>query len=180
MIYTFLATGFEEVEALFIVDILRRAKIDISLVSINNEYLVQGSHNIKIKADYLINEIDFDKGAAIFLPGGMPGTKNLMECNLLCSQIKKYYEKNKYLCAICAAPSILGSLNILNGHEATCYPGFEKYFTKCKFVERGIIVSKNIITAPSVSYAEEMGLTMVEIFANIETRQKIEEELLSH
>ena len=118
----FLADGFEEIEALTVVDLLRRANIEISTVSIMGRKNVTGSHNITVEADALLEETDFDSLDMLILPGGMPGTTNLADCKALTDKIKEFDEKDKMLCAICAAPTVFGKLGILKGKKACCFP----------------------------------------------------------
>jgi len=125
MVYAFLADGFEETEAIAVIDLLRRAKVEVDTVSISDKYEVTSSHNFIIKADKLIDEIDIDNGEMLFLPGGIPGTPNLFACKKLTDAIIRYNDEGKKLAAICAAPSIFGELGILQGKEATVYPGLE-------------------------------------------------------
>ena len=123
-VYAFLADGLEEVECLMVVDLLRRAKLNVVTVSIKEELMVESSHKVKFFADKTIDEIDFEQGDCIFLPGGMPGTTNLSECGTLKDHIIKYNEQGKWLAAICAAPSIFSSLGILKDKKATSFPSF--------------------------------------------------------
>lgn len=118
--------GFEEIEGLTVVDMFRRAGIPIQTVSISDSLTVTGSHDIKVQADCLLADFDFNTVEMLILPGGMPGTTNLSKCEPLCDALMQFSRQGRYLAAICAAPSILGSLGILNGRVATCYPGFEK------------------------------------------------------
>ncbi len=160
-VYAFLADGMEEVEALMVIDLLRRTKeLDVVTVSIKDDLLVESSHNIKLYADKLIKDIDFEKGDCIFLPGGMPGTTNLEKCEVLIEQIKKYDKEGKWITAICAAPSVLGKIGLLEGKNATCYPGFEEYLN-CKNVGGLVVRDGNIITAKALGAALELGLEMI-------------------
>ena len=112
-VYAFLADGMEEVEALMVIDLLRRTKkLNVVTVSIKDELLVKSSHNIKLYADKNINEIDFSSGDCIFLPGGMPGTTNLGACEKLADEIVEYNNQGKLLAAICAAPTVFSNLVI--------------------------------------------------------------------
>ena len=119
-IAVFLADGFEEIEAVSIIDILRRADIETTTISISGNREVNGSHKIKILADKLFNEINIDDYSMIVLPGGMPGSKNLNEHPGLREQILNFHEQNKMLGAICAAPLVFGNLGILKNKKATC------------------------------------------------------------
>ncbi len=126
MVYVFLATGFEEVEALTAVDLLRRADIQVKTVSIMEDKLVYGSHGIGVEADILFKEGLYDRCAMLILPGGMPGTINLCNHGELNEELKLFYEAGKPIAAICAAPMVLGRAGLLSGHEATIYDGMEE------------------------------------------------------
>ena len=121
----FLANGFEEMEATGTVDVLRRGGIGVKTVSITNERKVVGAHHMEYMADALFSEIDFSDVDALILPGGMPGSSNLNECEPLKERLIEQYKNNKIVAAICAAPMVLGGLGLLKGRRATCYPGFE-------------------------------------------------------
>lgn len=160
-VYAFLADGMEEVEALMVIDLLRRTKeLDVVTVSIKDDLLIESSHNIKLYADKKIDEIDFEKGDCLFLPGGLPGTTKLENCQILAEQIRKYNGEGKWLAAICAAPSVFGKLGILEGKKATCYPGFEQYLN-CKEVGGLVVRDGHIITAKALGAALELGLEMI-------------------
>ena len=118
----FLAEGFEEIEALTVVDLLRRAGIEITMASITESRQVTGSHDIKVEADALLSDINFDDIDMIILPGGMPGTNNLDACEELTAHIREFADAGKKLAAICAAPRVFGKMGILSGKRATCYP----------------------------------------------------------
>ena len=124
MVYMFLADGFEEVEAMAPLDLLRRGGIEVKTVGVTGEY-VTGSHNITIKADILPEAVEYEKLDCVILPGGLPGTTNLEKDDRVQAAIDFANEKKKLICAICAAPSILGNKGLLKGEKATCYPGFE-------------------------------------------------------
>ena len=131
-IWTFLAEGFEEVEALTVVDILRRTKFEVTTVSISEDLFVTSSHNVVVKADKTIAELETELPDVIFLPGGMPGTLNLGGSEKVINVVKEFNASGKEIAAICAAPSIFGDLGILNGKKAVCYPGFEERLTGAK------------------------------------------------
>ena len=152
-ILIFFADGFEEIEGLTVVDLCRRAKLDISTVSITDSNTVVSSHKIELKTDYTINQVNFDEADMIVLPGGIPGTPNLEACSLLIENVVKFNEQGKMLAAICAAPSILGHLGILKGKEAICYPGFEEDLLGAKVSEDPVSVDGNAITSRGVGTA---------------------------
>ncbi len=165
----FLAEGFEEVEALSVVDILRRGGIDTKLVSISDSIEVVSSHKINIKADILLNDLDFDKVDMIFLPGGVPGTPNLRACELLCDKIIEFNAKNKLLAAVCAAPSVFGELGILKNKCVTCYPGWEDKLWGANYVLDRVVTDGNITTSRGLGTSLELGLRILEIFKDKDT-----------
>ena len=121
----FLAEGFEEVEALTVVDVLRRGGVEVTTMSVTEDPYVDGAHGIEVLAD-ADNEYDFSDADMLVLPGGMPGASNLRASALVCNGVKDFAEAGKWVGAICAAPYVLGELGVLEGKKATCYPGFEK------------------------------------------------------
>ena len=127
MVYVFLADGFEEIEALCPVDIMRRAGIEVRTTAIGTRREVRGAHNITVSADMLFSELHIEgTPELLMLPGGMPGATHLREHDGLCTLLKTASAAGSRLAAICAAPFILGELGLLEGREATCYPGFEE------------------------------------------------------
>ena len=145
-VYLFLATGFEELEALTVVDMLRRAGIDITTVSISRNLQVESSHGVTVTADCTWVELSADDVEWLVLPGGMPGTKHLSECKPLVSLLQRHAAANKHIAAICAAPSVLGQAGLLNGYKATCYPGFEQFLTGATLTGELVTVDRNITT----------------------------------
>ena len=160
-----LADGFEEIEALAVVDILRRAEVDVKTVSVYNQESVIGSHNISVRADVMLNEIN-DNYNMIILPGGMPGTLNLKSNKTLENILKDAYKNDKYLAAICAAPMIYGELGFLSGKNATCFPSFEKHLEGANFKLDSVCFDGNIITSRGAGTAHEFAFKIVEILKN--------------
>lgn len=161
----FLAQGFEEIEALTVVDMFRRVKIDITLVSVSDSYEVTGSHDISVKADKLISEIEFNEFEMIILPGGMPGTLNLGKCEVLMNQVNEFAEEGKYVAAICAAPSLLGEAGILNGVKACCYPGFEGKLKGAQVVsDVPAVRDGNIITGRGMGCAIYFAYELIKLY----------------
>ncbi len=158
-----LATGFEEIEAITIVDVLRRAHLMVTTVSVSGSLKVTGAHNISIEADILYDEADYDRASMLILPGGMPGTSNLFMHSGLSRQITKFYQENKYIGAICAAPMILGSMGFLKHKNAVCYPGFESELTGATVLQKPFVVDENIITGRGVGTALEFSLEIVRL-----------------
>lgn len=146
MVYEFLATGFEEVEALVPVDVFRRGGIDIKTVSVTGDMTVESAHGVKIEADVLFGEADFSDADLLMLPGGLPGATNLRDHEGLCSVLLLHYNSGGKVAAICAAPMVLGKLGILNGRRATCYPGFEEYMTGAEYTAELFTVDGNVTT----------------------------------
>ena len=126
MVYVFLAGGFEEIEALTVFDLLRRADIQVKAVSVMEDKMVYGAHGVGVEADILFKEGLYDKCAMLILPGGMPGTENLCNHRALNEELKEFYASGKPLAAICAAPMVLARAGILKGHRATIYDGMEQ------------------------------------------------------
>lgn len=147
MIYVLLANGFEEIEALAFIDILRRADIPTASVSIYDDLKVTGAHNISVISDLCINDIQNSDIDAIVLPGGMPGTLNLLDSDKVRTLINYAFDNNKYLGAICAAPMILGKMSLLNNKKATCYPGFENELIGAQVLKDDVVKDGNIITS---------------------------------
>lgn len=176
-VYAFLADGFEEVECLAVVDLLRRAKVETSLVSITGKLEVTGAHDIVVKADKLFEEIDYKEAEVLFLPGGMPGTKTLSEHTGLREALLYFHEKNKRLAAICAAPSVLGQLGILKGKQATSFPGFEDQLIGAEVSEKSIVVDGPVLTGKGMGVAIEFGLELIKLLVDEKTALEIKESI---
>jgi len=160
MVYLFLADGFEEIEALTCVDILRRANIEILTVSIS-EKNVKGAHGINVEADMLIS--DCGQAQMLILPGGGVGTDNLKASKPLADFIRTAHENGVYLAAICAAPTVFGGLGILSGKNAVCYPGLEDGLIGATVSSERVCVDGKIITSKGPGTTSEFALTLVEI-----------------
>ena len=160
MVYLFLADGFEVIEAMSPLDMLRRAKIETVTVGVTGKN-VTASCGVTVTADITIDEFTLKNADAIILPGGMPGTLNLEENSFVQSAIDKADAEGKLICAICAAPSVLGHKGLLNGKEATCYPGFEDALEGASLSEKYVAVDGNIITARGAGVSVEFGLEIV-------------------
>lgn len=164
MIYAFLAKGFEEVEAIATIDVIRRAELEVCTVGIGSK-LICGSHNIPVFCDLEENEVSVDDSVdGIILPGGMPGTLNLEKNKTVNDFIDYAVENGKLIAAICAAPSILGHKGLLNGKEATCFPGFENELEGAFISDKYVVTDKNIITARGMGSAIDFGLAISEFF----------------
>lgn len=155
------ATGFEEIEALTIVDVLRRAEIPTEMVSITGQRQVTGAHGIKIVTDTVFEDVNYDESAIVVLPGGMPGSKNLQEHQGLAKVLKTKSENKEPIAAICAAPMVLGALGILSGKDAVCYPGFEDQLKGATIKNLLAIKSDYIITGRGPGAALNFSLEIV-------------------
>lgn len=177
MILVFLANGFEEIEALTCIDILRRGGLEVKSVSIHQEKMVAGAHGIMVQADLLFDEIPLD-AAALILPGGMPGTLNLKAHQGLCTLLLSFANQaDKTLAAICAAPSVFGELDILRHKKATCYPGFEDQLTEARVSRRAVVKDGNLITANGPGHAMDFALKLLEHLAGSEKANEIRKGL---
>ncbi|NLZ46251.1 MAG: DJ-1/PfpI family protein [Clostridiales bacterium] len=177
MIYVFIANGFEEVEALTPVNLLRRCELDVVTVGIDSQ-VVKGSHGISVLTDIDDKQVTLnDSVDMIVLPGGMPGTLNLENNSTVQNAIDFCVKNNKYIAAICAAPSILGHKNLLNGKNATCFPGFEEQLLGAKYSEDLVIVDEKIITAKGAGAAMKFSLKLCEIMTSKERAKTLEESL---
>ena len=172
-VYIFLADGFEEVEGLTVVDILRRAKADISMVSVTGKRTVKGSHGIEVTADAVFEEAELEDGAFYVLPGGMPGTTHLGEHKGLCSLLVRKYQEGAGIAAICAAPSVLGDLGILRGHTAVCYPGLEERLAGADVTKNEVEVSGNVVTSRGMGTAIPFALALTGQLCGEEKAQAI-------
>lgn len=177
-VYIFLAEGFEEIEALTVVDLLRRASIEVNMVSVSGSLQVTGSHQICVSADILFEEASFDDADLLVLPGGMPGTVNLMEHEGLDKLLRKFHSENKNMAAICAAPSVFGQKGFLEGKSATCYPGFESKLTGCTVLEQDVVDCGNIITSKGLGTAIDFSLIIIKKLLNEDTAKKIADQIM--
>lgn len=175
--YVFLADGFEEIEAVVTIDILRRAEVEVQTISISSLKEVNGAHGISIIADQLFEEVDFSDAEMLILPGGMPGTKNLEAHLGLKTLLAEQAAKNRYIAAICAAPSILGKMGLLRGMEAVCFPGFESSLLGATLSTEKVVHSNTIITAKGAGVATEFALKIVEILKDKNCAQQISETI---
>jgi 4-methyl-5(b-hydroxyethyl)-thiazole monophosphate biosynthesis len=173
-----LATGFEETEAVTIIDVLRRAELDVTIVSITGQLKVSGAHNISIEADILYEEADYAKATMIILPGGMPGTTNLQNHKGLTNQLNLFNSGKKFIGAICAAPMILGTLGFLKGKKAVCYPGFEGKLKGATVLQSPFAVDEHIITGRGVGTALAFSLEIVRILVGDQRASELRSELV--
>lgn len=173
-VVTFLTNGFETVEALAVVDILKRAEIDVDMVSLTGEYMVTSAQHIVVKADYLYDEMSFAADDVLFLPGG-PGHTAYMEHTALKELLIKHNEASGRIAAVCAAPSVLGKLGMLNGRKAMCFPGFEEDLAGAQLVEspQRVVTDGNITTSRGMGTSIDLGLELVRLLINEETADSL-------
>lgn len=172
--FLFLADGFEEVEALGVVDVLRRGTIEVKTVSISDKKEVTGAHGVPVVADLLLSDVKEEEAEFLICPGGMPGAKNLGDCTALVQMIQKHFDKGGYVTAICAAPAlVLSKIKMNKRYTMTCYPGFEEYLPEAEMQPHGVVVDGNVITGKGPAYAFKFGLAILEQL----TSKKVAEEV---
>lgn len=174
-VYLFLAEGFETIEALTVVDILRRAGVPIKTVSISDSKKVKSAHNIAVEADEIFSECDFSDASMLVLPGGIPGTPNLEAHAGLSKLIDEAAYKGIKLAAICAAPSILGKKGLLSGKRATAYPGYEEELRGAEVIDTTVVVDGNIITGRGMGATIDFALTILKELGQGPASQKVGE-----
>ncbi len=172
-ILTVLAEGFEEIEAVTPVDLLKRAGISVETSGIKG-IDISGSHDISVIADHSFDEVS-DEYDGIIIPGGMPGAANIADCKPVMDLIKKMFSEGKLVAAICAAPAVvLNKTGILSGKKATCYPGREKDFNAdVEFLEDRVVVDGNIITSRGAGTAADFSHAVIEYLLDKETADKV-------
>lgn len=176
----FLADGFEEIEGLTVVDLLRRADIDIEMVSITGCLTIHGAHGIDVSADVLFENADFSATELFVLPGGMPGTLNLKAHEALGELLTAAFKAGKYVAAICAAPIVLGHLGILKGKKATCYPAadLEVQLTGAEHLPVPVVTDGNVITSRGMGTAIEFAAVLIAKLKNQETADALLESIV--
>lgn len=174
----FLADGFEEIEGLTVVDLLRRAGVNVTTVSITGCATIHGAHKIDVQADKLFEDMDFENEDMVVLPGGMPGTLHLGAHEGVKAVLKDFYAKEKYIAAICAAPSVLGQYEMLKGRKATSYPGFEDKLQCEEYTTNAVEVSDFIITSRGLGTAIPFALTLIEVLVSKEKADEISSSII--
>ena len=178
MIQVFLAPGFEEIEALATVDVLRRAGLETMTVAVGTPDLrVKGAHGIEVAADIRESEAEGVSLQALVLPGGMPGTRHLEQSAVVQRCLEKAEKSGAYLCAICAAPSILGHKGLLRGCRAICFPGFEGELEGAQLSEEPVVTDGRLITAKGAGVAVDFALAIVAELVSPEEARKRRESL---
>lgn len=174
----FFATGFEEIEALTVVDILRRAEESVEMVSITDERRVTSSHGVEVTMDKVFSEVDFNAVDVLVLPGGMPGTKNLEAFAPLMEQVDAFVKAGKLVTAICAAPSILGHRGHLKGKKACSFPTFEDHLEGADVKKEPAVIDGNIITGRGMGAAIPFGLAILEKLQGKDAAEAMAEKIV--
>ena len=177
-IAVFLAEGFEEIEALTVADLCRRAGMKVIMAAVGNTRMVEGSHGICVKADGLFEDVDFDSLDMLVLPGGMPGTRNLEAHEGLMEQVDRFYNEGKFVAAICAAPSILGHRGIVKGRRACCYPGYEEHMDGAEVVYEPAVIDGNVITGRGMGCAVSFALAIISHFCGQDKAAELAEAIV--
>ena len=177
MVYILLAPGFEEMEALAPADLLRRAGLDVALVSLEGE-LVPGGHNIVVKADMELSQVRLEDMQMIVLPGGGVGVTNLGNDERVENLVKQAHEQGKTLCAICAAPSLLSKWGLLEGKKAVCYPTWSDRIPDAHYLPgEKLAQDGKIVTGQAAGTSFEFGLKLIEVLSGSETADRVRKEI---
>ncbi|EFI41673.1 DJ-1 family glyoxalase III [Peptoniphilus sp. oral taxon 386] len=174
----FLAEGFEEIEALTVCDYLRRANLEVELVSISEEKEVKSSHGVRIIADKTIDEINFEEYRGVYIPGGLPGAVNLAAEKRVLELVEMYYMEEKIVSAICAGPVVLDKINLLKDKKFTCYPGYENNLSSKNRLDNAVVCDENIITGMGPAFAQSIAFKLIEALKNKDSVEKIKEDTL--
>lgn len=178
MVFVHLADGFEEIEALTVVDVLRRAEIAVQTVSVTDSKMVRGAHDIIVAADLLFQEADYGVCEMMILPGGMPGTANLAKHEGLGKQLETFAKSGKWIAAICAAPSIPGRMSLMTGRRATSYPGYESQMIGVSYTEDRVVKDGKFITSRGAGTAMEFSLELVKTLKDEQTADKLRKSMI--
>lgn len=176
-VYAFFADGFEEIEAFTAIDVLRRAGLNVEIVSVTPNEIVMGAHDISVLCDVKFENCDFSDANLLFLPGGMPGAATLDKHQGLRKLILDFASQNKPIAAICAAPMVLGKLGLLKGRKAICYPSFEQYLEGAECVNESVVRDGNIITSVGPGSAMDFALTLVDVLLGRDKVKELEEAM---
>lgn len=177
-IAVFFATGYEEIEALTVVDLARRAGIETWMVSVTEERGVTSSHGVTVSMDKILSEVNFDEVEMIVLPGGMPGTLNLEACEPLMEKVKEFDQAGKYISAICAAPTVFGHLGLLNGRKACCYPEMEEGLKGAEVTYDSYALSDHILTSRGMGTAIDFGLQIIARFQGEKAAEEMAKKIV--
>ncbi len=176
-VVVFIAEGFEEIEALSVVDILRRGGVEVNMMSITDDPYVSGAHGIEVLTN-TVNEYELTDEDMIVLPGGLPGADNLRKSSIVCEAVKQFIAQNKYVAAICAAPYVLGQLGVLKGKRATCYPGFQQHLEGAEYTAADVEIDGKIITGNGPASASKFALALLAALEGDSKSQQVAEGML--
>lgn len=174
------ANGYEEIEMLTVVDILRRAGLTCDIISVTGEQALTSSHRVTVLADVLYEDADFDSYDALAIPGGMPGTINLGEHAGVCEQLQRACAQGRLIAAICAAPTVFGKLGLLQGKKAICFPGMEDQLTGAEVICEPVVRDGNIITSRGMGTAIDFGLAILSYFEDEATVEALAKKIVYH
>lgn len=177
-VYVMLADGFEDIEALSVVDVLRRGEVDTVTVSVKNDKVVLSGHNVPVVADTLLSQIKVEKDDMIVLPGGGKGVENLKACEPLKDLLIKHQEYKGLLAAICAGPTVPGKLGFYKGVKATCYPGCEKELDGAILSEDKVVVDQNFVTSRGPGVSLDFAFALLKLIKGEELAEKIKSGML--
>ncbi|MFW6237946.1 MAG: DJ-1 family glyoxalase III [Bacillota bacterium] len=172
-----LADGFEEIEAVASIDILRRAGLDVTTVTLD-DFEVHGDHGIDVLADMVIDEVDLEQFAAVVLPGGMPGADNLRKDSRVLNAIRTIYENGGLVAAVCAAPIVLEEAGVLEGKKATSYPGYDNQMPSCDYREEDVVVDGRVITGRGPGVTCDFAYTVAEFLLSAEKISELKQAML--
>ncbi len=172
--YLFLAEGFEDIEALAVVDVLRRGGVEVRTVSVMEGLEVRSAHGVTVWADVMLGEVKGEEAECLVFPGGMPGAANLAACAPLMEWMQRHYEAGGMVAAICAAPAlVLGRLKAGRRLRMTCYPGFEEHLPEAEVTAEGVVVDGNVITGKGPGFAIPFGLEVLERLRSAEMAREV-------
>lgn len=177
-ILVFLGEGFEEVEAVTVVDYLRRMEIIVDMVSITRDNIVRGSHNINVTTDKLLDELNLESYDGLVIPGGMPGALNLRDNKEVIDIVKRMYYDNKLVAAICAGPIVLAKANIIEDKNITSFPGFEKELPGANYKNDSVVVDGNIITSKGPYFAVDFAIEIVRYLLGDKKAEALKTDIL--
>ena len=177
MVYILLGNGFEEVEALTPCDLLRRAGLEVALVGVNGIEIV-GSHKIVVRADLPLDAVHVESMDMVVLPGGLKGVQSILDCRAALELIRRSWEAGKYVCAICAAPTILAKLGILADAPAVCYPGKEPEMGNAQICDANVVRHGRLITARAAGASVDFALTLIAALKGSEEARRIAKQIV--
>lgn len=177
-VYVFFADGFEEIEAFTSVDVMRRAGLNVEMVTVTPDEIVTGAHDVPVLCDKNVVNCDFFDAELVLLPGGMPGASTLEKCGELRNLVLRFAQEQKPIAAICAAPMVLGKLGLLKGKKATCYPGFDKYLEGAEYTGNMVEIVDNFILGKGPGAAPAFGFALLEKFAGAEKALDVKKGML--